>query len=634
VSLLANADRPRLSHPASSDAALASPNLTVILVRPRAVAVHEIEAMVREALPGEAFMACRGAAEALALTRSNRIVGRAATVFLFDFRGQAMGDLVTEIKAVARADPEAEFVMIADANEPAAFAACLQIVPCSDKLTFLLAPLHRRMAMDTIRSVAERRCAAEDKRRQMEEGVTAVNGLELEVQELRARLDIAKHAARHNDLTGALNRAGFVEELTARLARDRQHQNILMIDLDRFKAVNDTLGHSAGDDLVRKICTGIQGVLPPDAVLGRLGGDEFGVIVEAAAEARMASICTHILKVCAQTRYIMGHEVQVSASIGVAQQGSTHSEMELMRQADLALYAAKREGKNRCRVFDTALDKATRYRLSIENGLERALRSGQLKMVYQPIVKADDGAILGFEALIRWDSPDHGAISPAEFIPIAEETGLILDIGDWITRQALRDCRRWRGPYVSIALSTRQFLRHNVGERILRYAAEADVRPEQVQIELTETAIIDDVERAAYNLKIMRAAGVRVALDDFGTGYSSLTYLKQFAIDCIKIDKSFVDNITRDRQSAVIVASVSKLANSLGMSVVAEGVETEDQRRILIATGVKALQGFYFSKPVTAREAAVMLGRRARGQEGADAEADAERAEYARRGLG
>jgi diguanylate cyclase (GGDEF)-like protein len=555
-------------------------------------------------------------------------------VFLFDFRGQAMGDLVTEIKAVARADPEAEFVMIADANEPAAFAACLQIVPCSDKLTFLLAPLHRRMAMDTIRSVAERRCAAEDKRRQMEEGVTAVNGLELEVQELRARLDIAKHAARHDDLTGALNRAGFVEELTARLARDRQHQNILMIDLDRFKAVNDTLGHSAGDDLVRKICTGIQGVLPPDAVLGRLGGDEFGVIVEAAAEARMASICTHILKVCAQTRYIMGHEVQVSASIGVAQQGSTHSEMELMRQADLALYAAKREGKNRCRVFDTALDKATRYRLSIENGLERALRSGQLKMVYQPIVKADDGAILGFEALIRWDSPDHGAISPAEFIPIAEETGLILDIGDWITRQALRDCRRWRGPYVSINLSTRQFLRHNVGERILRYAAEADVRPEQVQIELTETAIIDDVERAAYNLKIMRAAGVRVALDDFGTGYSSLTYLKQFAIDCIKIDKSFVDNITRDRQSAVIVASVSKLANSLGMSVVAEGVETEDQRRILIATGVKALQGFYFSKPVTAREAAVMLGRRARGQEGADAEADAERAEYARRGLG
>jgi diguanylate cyclase (GGDEF)-like protein len=596
--------------------------------------VHEIEAMVREALPGEAFMACRGAAEALALTRSNRIVGRAATVFLFDFRGQAMGDLVTEIKAVARADPEAEFVMIADANEPAAFAACLQIVPCSDKLTFLLAPLHRRMAMDTIRSVAERRCAAEDKRRQMEEGVTAVNGLELEVQELRARLDIAKHAARHDDLTGALNRAGFVEELTARLARDRQHQNILMIDLDRFKAVNDTLGHSAGDDLVRKICTGIQGVLPPDAVLGRLGGDEFGVIVEAAAEARMASICTHILKVCAQTRYIMGHEVQVSASIGVAQQGSTHSEMELMRQADLALYAAKREGKNRCRVFDTALDKATRYRLSIENGLERALRSGQLKMVYQPIVKADDGAILGFEALIRWDSPDHGAISPAEFIPIAEETGLILDIGDWITRQALRDCRRWRGPYVSINLSTRQFLRHNVGERILRYAAEADVRPEQVQIELTETAIIDDVERAAYNLKIMRAAGVRVALDDFGTGYSSLTYLKQFAIDCIKIDKSFVDNVTRDRQSAVIVASVSKLANSLGMSVVAEGVETEDQRRILIATGVKALQGFYFSKPVTAREAAVMLGRRARGQEGADAEADAERAEYARRGLG
>jgi EAL domain-containing protein (putative c-di-GMP-specific phosphodiesterase class I) len=190
--------------------------------------------------------------------------------------------------------------------------------------------------------------------------------------------------------------------------------------------------------------------------------------------------------------------------------------------------------------------------------------------------------------------------------------GLILEIGDWITRQALRDCRRWGGPYVSINLSTRQFLRHNVGERILRYAAEADVAPQQIQIELTETAIIDDVERADYNLKIMRAAGVRVALDDFGTGYSSLTYLKQFAIDCIKIDKSFVDNITRDRQSAVIVASVAKLAGSLGMSVVAEGVETEDQRRILIAAGCGMLQGFHFSKPVTAREAAVMLGASSR----------------------
>jgi diguanylate cyclase (GGDEF)-like protein len=588
----------------------------VIIVRPGARGDDELGPLIREALPAVALMSCETAADALSAARSSRIVGRRAGVFIFDFRGQPLGDLAAEMKQVHKAHPDAELVVLAEARNSSALAACLQIVSTPDKLTFLLSPLHRQLAIETIHAVAHRYSSAATATSAISRSASAVGQLELQIQELKTRLDIAKHAARHDDLTGALNRPGFVEELTARLSRDRQHQNVLMIDLDRFKTVNDTLGHSAGDDLVRKICTGIQAVIPSDAVLGRLGGDEFGVIVEAASDVGIETICHNILTVCGRARYILGHEVQVSASIGVARQGGAHSEMELMRQADLALYAAKREGRNRCRMFDTVLDRVTKYRLSIENGLERALRAGELKMVYQPIVKASSAEILGFEALVRWDSPEHGSISPAEFIPVAEETGLILDIGDWITRQALRDCRRWGGLYVSINLSTRQFLRHNVGERILRYAAEADVAPQQIQIELTETAIIDDVERADYNLKIMRAAGVRVALDDFGTGYSSLTYLKQFAIDCIKIDKSFVDNITRDRQSAVIVASVAKLAGSLGMSVVAEGVETEDQRKLLIAAGCATLQGYFFGKPVSAREVTLLLERAAMGRAG------------------
>jgi diguanylate cyclase (GGDEF)-like protein len=563
---------------------------------------------VREALPTEALLSCAASIVALPLAQSERILGRQAGVFIFDFRGQALGELSSELKAVIKTCPDAELLVVADGRDAATFAACLQLAGTPDKLTFLLAPLHRPQVVETIRKVAARYQGASRARQQWSANSCAVGVLELQVQELQTRLDIAKHAARRDDLTGVLNRAGFLDELTARLSRKRRNQNVLMIDLDKFKAVNDTLGHAAGDDLVRKICTSIQGVIPADAVLARLGGDEFGVIVETVSELGLTQLCTQLLKACGLTRYITGHEVQVSASIGVARQAANHSELELMRQADLALYAAKREGRNRFRVFDTALDKATKYKLSIENGLERALRAGQLKMVYQPIVKAVCGEILGFEALVRWDSPEHGAISPAEFIPIAEDTGLILEIGDWITRQALRDCRRWPSQYVSINLSTRQFLRHNVGERILRYAAEANVSPKQMQIELTETAIIDDVERADFNLKIMRAAGVRVALDDFGTGYSSLTYLKQFAIDCIKIDKSFVDNVTRDRQSAVIVASVAKLAGSLGMSVVAEGVETEEQRQILIAAGCGTLQGYLFGKPVSARDAAVMVG--------------------------
>ena len=607
--MLSLADPPSGAETFRSEAVLASSTLSAILVSPRPESRAEIGPLMREALPAESILACLTAAEAVSRASSGRILGRVAALFIFDFRGRPIEDLASQMHLVRQSHPETDLMVVAEGHDSSGLAARLQFIGSPDQLTFLPAPLHPRSAIAAIRKVVEHHRALGHSKQSLEKTAEAITDLELQVQELRARLDIAKHAARHDDLTGVLNRNGFVEELSARLSRNRQHQNVLMIDLDRFKAVNDTLGHSAGDDLVRKICVGVAAVVPPGGVLARLGGDEFGVLVEATTDVGVTDLCTRILRVCSKSRMINGHEVQVSASIGVAQQAATHSEIELMRQADLALYAAKREGRNRYRLFDTALDKATKYRLSIESGLERALRSGQFKMVYQPIVKAENAEIMGFEALVRWESPEHGDISPTEFIPIAEETGLILDIGDWIARQALKDCRRWGGAYVSINLSVRQFLRHNVAERILRYAADADVPPGRIQIELTETAIIDDVERADYNLNILRAAGVSVALDDFGTGYSSLVYLHRFAIDCIKIDKSFVDNVTRDRQSAVIVASVAKLAGSLGMSVVAEGVETEAQRGVLIAAGCGAMQGFHFGKPMSAANVTELIAR-------------------------
>ncbi len=556
------------------------------------------------ALPTETLASAQDAGEALHHFEQARYLGRTAALFLLDFRGIAIDQLTNCVTELRKALRNSELIILFDATDSPALAACLKIAGSTERMTFLTAPLGGNLVVKTLKAVAERQRAGAHSKRAMRDSSEAIKGLEVQIEELRARLDIAKHASRHDHLTGSLNRSGFVEELNMRLTRNRQMQNVLMIDLDRFKAVNDTLGHAAGDELVRKISTGMAAVLPSGAILARLGGDEFGIIAESLSDVAMTELCNKILRVASQSRIIAGHEVQVSASIGIARQGATHSEVELMRQADLALYAAKREGRNRFRVFDDALDQVTQYRLTLESGLERALNAGQLKMVYQPIVKADTRAILGYEALVRWDSPDYGSIPPDEFIPIAEETGLILDVGEWIAREALRDCRKWNLPYVSINLSSRQFLRHNVGERILRYAADADVSPHRVQIELTETAIIDDVERASYNLRILREAGVRVALDDFGTGYSSLVYLKQFAIDCIKIDKSFVDNIARERQSAVIVASVAKLAKSLGMSVVAEGVETEDQRTILMASGCNMLQGFHFGRPMAAAELA------------------------------
>ena len=608
---LAQAEAPQLETAPPLVEALASPVLTAIVISLEA-STGPLAVLAREALPGESVVVCAAASEAISRAEGARLFGRPAGVFIFDFRGKAVRDLAEQLRQVETVHPEAELIVVADGRESATFPACLQVTGSPNRLTFLVAPLRRRDAIATIRAVAERHRSLTLSKQALAKSQGAIGALEVQTRELRARLDIAVHAARHDSLTGVLNRIGFADELTVRLARSRQPQTVLLIDLDRFKSVNDTLGHEAGDDLVRKICTALLAAIPASGVMARLGGDEFGIIIESTSDVGIAEFCARLLRICGQSRRVSGHEVQVSASIGVAHQKGTLSHVELMRHADLALNAAKREGRNRYRVYDTVIDNEARRRLSIESGLERAMNTSQLSMAYQPIVVAETGEIQGFEALIRWDSPEHGAISPSDFVPVAEETGLILDLGDWITRQAFRDARRWNGPYVSVNLSARQFLRHNVAERILQYAADADVAPERIQIELTETAIIENVERADQNLRILRAAGVRVALDDFGTGYSSLVYLNQFAIDCIKIDKSFVDNIARDHQSAVIVASVAKLAASLGMSVVAEGVETEEQRQLLIATGCGALQGFHFGKPMGAKEVGELLAARAR----------------------
>jgi diguanylate cyclase (GGDEF)-like protein len=577
-----------------------------LIVGPKPARLGPIRAVVHEALPEGDAVVCPDVRRALTKAETARHFGWVPSIFILDYRGGRAKELAEELRRVRHGEPKAELLVLVDDGDLTLWRAAIEVVHSPDKLTFLGTPFYKPDAVAAVKALSDRHTLMSDRDSVTAIGARTIEGLETEVVALKARLEIAQHAAQHDPLTGILNRAGFVTELTTRLARDRKAQTILLVDLDRFKLVNDTLGHHAGDDLVRKICAAMAAVMPPGGVLARLGGDEFGIVIEAGDQA-VDEFCGMILRVCAQTRRVAGHEVQVSASIGVAAQDESRSEVSLMRRADLALYAAKREGRNRFRRYDAALEKVTKRRLSIETGLEQALRTGQFRMAYQPIVTAKMGQVLGFEALVRWDSPDHGAVSPAEFVPVAEETGLILDLGDWITRQSFKDARKWAGPYVSVNLSARQFLRQNVAERILRYAEEADLSPSRIQIELTETAIIDDVERAQHNLKVLREAGMRVALDDFGTGYSSLTYLNQFAIDCIKIDKSFVDNVAHDKQSAIIVASVTRLASSLGMGVVAEGVETDEQRHVLTAAGCGALQGYAFGKPMPPRDVKALL---------------------------
>jgi len=584
-----------------------------LIVGPGAESASEIRSALAEASPGCAVVACSDGARALDKAETGRRFGWSPALYVFDYRGVRAGDLADQLRRVRADDPAAELVVLLADGEADLWRAALKVCQPSDKLTFLATPFWRADAAGTLAALIKRHGLAAERTQTRASGEQAIRDLELNVKALRDQLELATHQARHDPLTGVLNRAGFVAELTARLERSGRRQTVLLIDLDRFKLVNDTLGHHAGDDLVRKVCASMASLAPAGGLIARLGGDEFGIIVDGMSDVGVDELCTRLLRACAQSRRVLGHEVQISASIGVAVPDETRSEVSLMRRADVALYAAKREGRNRFRRFDAALERESRRRLSIESGLEIALRTGQFRMVYQPIVKAAGGEVAGFEALVRWDSPEHGQVSPAEFVPVAEETGLILDLGDWITRQAFRDCRRWAGHYVSVNLSARQFLRPNVAGRILRYAGEADLAPERIQLELTETAIIDDVERAARTLDTLRKAGMRVALDDFGVGYSSLTYLNQFGIDCIKIDKSFVDNVATDRQSAIIVASLARLAAHLGMSVVAEGVETDAQRDVLTAAGCGALQGFRFGRPMGPVEARALSQSRAAG---------------------
>jgi len=572
-----------------------------IIVSPRRGS-NELSKLVEDALTAERIVTVDSAHTALREASKAKLAGASVSMFILDFRGLSPEDSALQVQQLRREDARTSLVVLAERHEAESLMAALHVERSPERLTFLASPLSRRHAAETILALSERARMEATAARIIRDKDSKIHNLERQAEEQRVRLEMNAHTIRHDSLTGALNRTGFVEELTQRLARNHQEQIILMVDLDRFKSVNDTLGHFAGDELIKKICANIAAIIPAGAVLARLGGDEFGILIEATSTIGVDEICQKVQKTCNRCRIIAGHEVQVTASIGVASQSGGFSELELMRQADLALHAAKRTGRNQIRRFDAALDKARQHRLAIESGIERGLVAGQFYLAYQPIVSAHSREAVNFEALVRWNRPDHGEVLPNEFIPIAEETGLILDLGDWIARQALKDCRRWSLPSVSINLSVRQFLRHNVGERLLRYAADADVAPSRIQIELTETAIIDDVDRAAYTLRVLREAGVRVALDDFGTGYSSLVYLNQFALDCIKIDKSFVDNIARDRQSAMIVASVAKLAISLGLQVIAEGVETDDQRRLLLACGCEFQQGYLFGRPMNARD--------------------------------
>ncbi len=430
------------------------------------------------------------------------------------------------------------------------------------------------------------------------------------------------HHAFHDSLTGLVNRARFMDRLGHVIARARRGASppyaVLILDLDRFKLINDSLGHLVGDHLLIAIARRLEQCLRPGDTLARLGGDEFAVLLEDLSEPHAAvNVAERILHLFEEPFHLNGHDVFSSASIGIALSDNLryHSPSDVLRDADTAMYHAKMEGRARYAVFHPTMHDRARLRLQIEIDLRRGIERNEFFVVYQPIVELSTQRTVGFEALLRWRHPQRGIVLPAEFIAIAEETGLIVPIGQMVLHEACRQLSAWKQRHpertlsMNINLSPRQIadpdLVHRTAALIDEYRLDADA----LRLEITETAIIEHGDAAGRVLQQLRALGVQICIDDFGTGYSSLSYLHRFPIATIKIDRSFVSQIHRSHENTEIVRSIISLARSLGMAVIAEGTETEEQLLRLRSMSCAYGQGWLFAHALEPAEATAILDR-------------------------
>jgi diguanylate cyclase (GGDEF)-like protein len=391
------------------------------------------------------------------------------------------------------------------------------------------------------------------------------------------------------------------------------------VDLDRFKVVNDGFGHPFGDSVIRSAAERLKNVVRESDAVARHSGDEFLVLL---ADVRRSTdvflVAQKALEALAQPVSLEGREVFLSASIGVSVfPHDGHDADTLLANASAAMYRAKDLGRNTYQFFRREMSDEVLLRVNLENKLRLAIARNELHLVYQPKVDLASGRVIGCEALLRWNHPELGAVSPGQFIPVAEESGLIVPIGDWALRSACAQCRVWNDaglPPIAVAvnLSARQFLQQDVVQWVLKVLEETGLAPDRLELELTESIIAQDTEKVIGTINQLKARGVRHSIDDFGTGYSSLTYLKRFRVDALKIDQSFVRHMLTERDDAAIVQAVISLGHTLRMKVVAEGVETSEHCAILRQHGCDAMQGYYFSKPLAAKEFAELLasGRR------------------------
>ena len=435
-----------------------------------------------------------------------------------------------------------------------------------------------------------------------------------------------RYLARIDPLTKVPNRMQFqhlLQRAIARARRDRERLALLYLDLDQFKEINDTLGHTAGDAVLETLAERISRILPARAVVGRLAGDEFAVILdhidpEGDPQEETAATVQKLLTGLSEVLVIHGQQIFMNASVGVAfYPEDGRSVIDLIRNSDAALYHAKHEGGNTYRFYDPDMNAEAVERLILKSKLRRSFENDELLLRYQPKIDLRNGRVVGAEALVRWDLPDRGLMLPADFIPLAEETNLILDIGDWVMNRVCRDCRQWQKSAVvpgrlSVNLSLKQLRQPEFARRMRGIFRRHRMPASSIELEITETTLMDDVDRSGVILQQLADMGLRLAIDDFGTGYSSLSALQQFPVSTLKIDRSFVRNAAIDPDDATLVSTIIDMGRSLNMEIVAEGVETEEQLSFLRTLNCDFAQGLLFGEPMTAKNFAELIQSQSR----------------------
>ena len=539
--------------------------------------------------------------EGVELARAALAEDRQYSVAFVDMRMPPGWDGLETVEQLWKIDPEVQ-VVICSAYTDYDWLELLGRLGHSDKLIFVKKPFEPIEILQCASALTQKWQNARALKRHVE-------SLELVVTDRTSGLEAAnrqlRHLASHDALTGLPNRLLLDDRIGQAITHSQRHSHefaVLVVDLDRFKLINDSLGHRAGDELLREVALRLKSAVRAVDTTARVGGDEFVVLLDGPlTQAEALEIGTRAIKVMEPSQRLLGIDVHISASIGIAFYPRDGTSVDaLLARADAAMYSAKERGRNNLQCYAEGMSTMTQDRVKFESELHEALRDGQFELHYQPKVDTLTGAVTSAEALIRWRHPQRGLVPPDEFVSIADECGLLDAIGEWVLFEACRQAKAWQSeglPSVRVAvnLAPSQFRLANLVDQIRRALEASGLNPQLLEVELTETAVMSDAEESIQILETISRMGVLVSVDDFGTGYSSMSYLRRFPIDKLKIDRCFVDQMTRRPEDASIVQAIISLAHSLHLKVIAEGVETPEQLALLAQLGCDQYQGYHCS---------------------------------------